>query len=252
VEDRDQVGPFRKLSHGRIAHGLQYLDDNKQDWPTLYYGRSSAVGITFDHLRHVHKGPLRVGVVGLGTGTIATYGRPEDLFRFYEINPDVDWFARNHFTFLSRSQARLETVPGDARLSLDRELADSGSQQYDLLVVDAFRNDAIPIHLLTRECGETYFRHLKENGVLLLHISNRYLDLEPVVRGLAAAHALPVVRCHAGLEPERGAITSTWMAVTRNTALSERLRAADETPVQELPGEILWTDDFSALWQVLR
>lgn len=251
VEDRDVIGPFRKLAHGRIAHGMQYADDDKQDWPTLYYGRHSAVGITFDHLRTGH-GPLRVGVVGLGTGTIASYGRSGDVFRFYELDPDVEWFARRHFAFLSRSQASVATVPGDARLSLERELAESGSQQYDLLVVDAFRNDAIPVHLLTRECGESYFRHLKENGSLLLHISNRLVDLEPVVRGLAGAYDRPVVRCHAGFEPERGGITATWMVVTRNPALRKRLLEADETPRQKRSGELLWTDDFSALWPVLR
>lgn len=251
IDDKDDVGPLRKLAHGRIAHGLQYVEDDKQDWATLYFGRLSAVGITFDQLRAEH-GPLRVGVVGLGTGTIATYGRSGDVLRFYELDPDVDWFARNHFTFLSRSAASPVTILGDARVSLERELADSGSQQYDLLIVDAFRSDAIPSHLLTRECAETYFRHLKEDGALLFHISNRCVDLEPVVRGLAAAHDRPVARCHAGFESERGAVTATWMVVTRNSGLRSRLMAADEMPGQSEPGEILWTDDFSALWPVLR
>jgi hypothetical protein len=251
VDGADSVGPFRKLAHGRIAHGLQYVDEDKQDWATLYFGRRSAVGITFDYLRDAPT-PLRVGLVGLGTGTIAVYGRPGDLFRFYELNPDVDWFAREYFTFVSRSRAPVETVLGDARLSLEREFADSGSQQFDLLIVDAFRNDAIPIHLLTRECGETYFRHLKEDGALLFHISNRFVDLEPVVRGLAAAHDRPAVRVHAGFEPERGAESVTWMVVTRNSGLRERLTSADETPERESTGEVLWTDDFSALWPLIK
>jgi hypothetical protein len=251
VDGTDGVGPFRKLAHGRIAHGLQYVDEDKQDWATLYFGRRSGVGITFEHLR-TSPVPLRVGLVGLGTGTIAVYGRPGDVFRFYEINPDVDWFAREHFTFVSRSRAHVETVLGDARVSLEQEFAAAGSQQYDLLIVDAFRNDAIPVHLLTRECGATYFRHLKEGGALLFHISNRFIDLEPVVRGLAAAHDLTAVHIHAGFEPERGAESVTWMVVTRNTGLRERLAAADETPGQESTKEVLWTDDFSALWPLIE
>jgi spermidine synthase len=133
-----------------------------------------------------------------------------------------------------------------------REFESSGSQRYDVLIVDAFQNDAIPTHLLTQECGDTYFRHLQENGVLLVHISNRFLDLESVVRGLAAAHRIPVVRVHAGMEPERGAATATWMVLTRNESLRERLVAVDETPSAGALGEVFWTDDFSAIWPVMR
>jgi spermidine synthase len=153
---------------------------------------------------------------------------------------------------VGRSAARVETVIGDARVSLESELESFGSQQYDLLVVDAFRNDAVPIHLLTRECGVLYFRHLKEDGALLLHISNRFVDLEPVVRGLAATHNVPVLRVQAGSEPERGAISATWMVATTNEGLRQRLAAAGETPNVEATGRVLWTDDFSALWPVIR
>jgi hypothetical protein len=252
IDGTDDVGPYRKLAHGRIAHGLQYVAEDKLDWATLYYGRRSAVGITFDSIRAAAPGPLRVGLLGMGIGTTAAYGSPGDVFRFYELNTDVDWFARQHFSLIKRSPAHVETIIGDARLTLEREFASAGSQEFDLLFVDAFRNDAVPVHLLTRECGETYFRHLKDDGVLLFHISNRFVDLEPVVRGLAAAHNCPAVRVHAGFEPERGAESVTWMVVTRNAALRERLAAADETSTVESQREILWTDDFSALWPLLK
>ncbi len=251
VDGEDEVGRYRKLAHGRIAHGLQYVDEDKQDWATLYFGRRSAVGITFEHLRTA-PGPLRVGIVGLGTGTIATYGLAGDVFRFYELNPDVDWFAREYFTNVKRSPAHVEILLGDARVSLERELESAGSQEYDLLIVDAFRNDAIPIHLLTRECAAIYFRHLKDSGALLLHISNRFVNLEPVVRGLAAANSRPVVRVHAGAEPERGAKSGTWMVVTNDDRLRSRLAAASESPDENTAEQILWTDDFSALWQIIR
>src|SRR5204862_189610 len=128
-----------------------------------------------------------IGVVGLGTATVTTYGKTGDYIRIYEINPQVRQIAQTRFTYLSNCEARVEIVLGDARLSLERE----EPQQFDILVLDAFSSDAIPVHLLTKECFAIYQRHMKPDGVICVHISNRYLTLQPVVLGLADHFQFP-------------------------------------------------------------
>src|SRR5581483_3433296 len=158
VEDPDDPkGPdaVRKLVHGTINHGQQFLDPQKRDWPTTYYGPNSGVGLAIREAEE--HGPDRVGVIGLGTGTIASYGRPGDYIRYYDINPLVIRLAKSEFTFLKDCKAKLDIALGDARLSLERE----PSQQFDVLAVDAFSGDSIPVHLLTREAFELYFRQLR-------------------------------------------------------------------------------------------
>src|SRR5207248_4401523 len=161
---------------GTIVHGKQFLDPDRRGLPTSYYGPRSGIGLALLDAR-AH-GPLRVGVVGPGAGTLAAYGRAGDVFRFYDINSGVVELARSEFTFLKDSPAKVEVALGDARLSLERERP----QNFDVLALDAFSSDAIPVHLLTVEAFKTYLRHLKPGGVLAVHISNRYLDLVPVVQ----------------------------------------------------------------------
>ena len=175
VEEGDTV---RTLIHGTIDHGRQFLSSQRRRQPTTYYGHQSGIGLTLDNMG---PSPVRVGVIGLGTGTLAAYGRPGDYYCFYEINPLVVEVARNYFTFLSDSRAEVKIVLGDGRLSLDGE----PPQEFDVLALDAFSGDAIPVHLLSREAFQLYFRHLKPEGVLALHVTNRSLDLPPVVQKTA-------------------------------------------------------------------
>ncbi|MBX3438562.1 MAG: fused MFS/spermidine synthase, partial [Planctomycetaceae bacterium] len=183
--ERDAAVNAMVLRHGQIVHGLQRLDPGEELTPTTYYERRSGVGRAMELLQSRNES-LRVGVVGLGVGTLAAYGRPGDLLRFYEINDEVDRLARTCFTFLNRTRARVETVLGDARLSL----ASEPPQQYDLLVLDAFSGDAIPTHLLTREAFAEYLRHLTPEGIIAIHISNLHFDLRPVVDAIADEYGL--------------------------------------------------------------
>ncbi|MFZ5831944.1 MAG: fused MFS/spermidine synthase, partial [Planctomycetota bacterium] len=165
----------RNLLHGRINHGRQFLEEAKRQTPTTYFGERSGIGLAMRY--HRSGQPRRIGIIGLGAGTLAAYGRSDDTMRFYELDPDVLRLAEEYFTFLGDSAARVETVLGDARLSLEAEWEAEGSQQFDLFVVDAFSGDAIPVHLLTREAMALYLRHLKPDGMLAFHISNRHFDL---------------------------------------------------------------------------
>ena len=155
----------RTLVHGTITHGLQYMAKERRRLHTTYYGSASGVGIAIENTRHSAQ---RVGMIGLGTGTIASYGRAGDYYRIYEINPLVLEVARREFTYLLDCPAKVDVVLGDARLSLERE----PSQQFDVLAVDAFSGDAIPVHLLTLETFRLYFRHLRPDGILAVHVSN--------------------------------------------------------------------------------
>ncbi len=229
----EAAGRVRKLIHGRVMHGFQFDDDMRRSWPTAYYGRKSAPGLVLG----ADGGPRRIGVIGLGVGTLAAYGRPGDEIRFYEINPTVIDFARKHFTFLRDSRAAVTVAEGDARVLLDREPA----RQFDVLAIDAFSSDAIPAHLLTREAYAVYRRHLKPDGVLLFHISNRYLDLAPVVLGLSDRAA----RIATPADPSAGASETTWMAIGAHPAL-----AGARVPEGVRP--IVWTDDFSSLFSVWK
>ncbi|MDJ0866979.1 MAG: fused MFS/spermidine synthase, partial [Myxococcota bacterium] len=175
---------FRALWHGAVRHGMQWTDAARRRVPTTYYGPESggtlAITAHPERMARLRREPgwtpLHVGVVGLGVGTLATYGHPGDHFRFYEIDEEVLSLAREYFTFLEDSAASVEVVLGDARIRLTEELASSGSQRFDVLVLDAFSSDSVPMHLLTREAFELYAAHLEPDGVLAIHVSNRHLD----------------------------------------------------------------------------
>ncbi|MBI5491146.1 MAG: fused MFS/spermidine synthase [Deltaproteobacteria bacterium] len=234
------------LQHGGTIHGLQFTDPDRRLRPTAYYGPSSGVGRA---LAAPAGGPdRRIGAIGLGVGTIAAYGRPGDILRFYELNPAVVELARTRFTFLRDSKARVDVVLGDARLALEREPANG----FDLLVVDAFGGDAVPMHLLTSEAFATYVRHLRPRGMLAFHVSSRHLDLAAVV--LAQAVRLGWTSCvvdDPGGEP--GILPSDWVLLAPD-------RAAFEAPAwrgacapagshrQVRP----WTDERASLLDVVR
>jgi SAM-dependent methyltransferase len=236
------------LRHGRITHGLQFVEPKQALWPTAYYGEESGIGLAMQALPD--RG-ARLGLVGLGVGTLTAYSRPDDVVRIYEINPEVEKVARTRFTYLNRCACKVEVVPGDARLSLERE----PSQQFDLLALDAFNSDSIPVHLLTREAFEVYDRHLKTNGILALHISNHYLDLEPVVAGLAQRFHFQSARIEYDEMPDQWWLyPSTWVLLTRDPNLlsSPELAVATSTPSTNSPAVPLWTDDYASLFRILR
>jgi spermidine synthase len=241
-----------RLNHGRIVHGKQYQAANKRREPTSYYGRDSGVGLAIHHHPRRFLG-LRIGVVGLGVGTLAAYGMKGDVIRFYEINPDVLKLAgpkAETFTYVGDSNARIEFAIGDARIEMERELAQGKPQRFHVLALDAFSSDAIPVHLLTREALDVYVRHLAPDGILAIHISNRSVDLAPVVRALAQHAGLAYVV----ISPSDGHLTwtNTWALLARDPALLADQEIADAAEKEEGPDNILWTDDYSNLLRVLK
>jgi hypothetical protein len=250
-EMSDANGVLRELVNGRVRHGWQYLADAERGWPTAYYGPHSGAGIALEALAGTKR---RVAVIGLGTGTLAAWGRPGDSFRFYEIDPNVELAASAWFTFLKDSPARTETVLGDARVQLERELAAGHSGDFEAIAVDAFLGDAIPIHLLTAECAEVYRRRLAPGGLLLLHISNGSLDLRPVARGLARSLGWKAALFVSGAHQETGEIGSTWVLLTADARFLEQPAIADRVTPWPEGGRapIVWTDDFASLWHAIR
>jgi spermidine synthase len=195
---------------------------------------------------------MRIGAVGLGAGTIAAWGDTGDAMRFFEINPAAETYARQYFTFLSDSRATVDVVLGDARLSLERELRDGiGSRAYDVLAIDAFTGDAIPVHLLTREAFALYFAVMNPDGVLALHVSNRYLELVPVVRGLARELGLEALEIEQDQDAWNAVEASTWMLVTRDGAFIERVQESAQ-PAEADARSLIWTDTFSSVIRVLK
>lgn len=235
----------RRLIHGVIMHGEQYLAPERRAEPTTYYGPDAGVSRV---IRASMNGPMRVGVVGLGTGTLATYGRQGDVYRFYEINPQVVDVAQREFFFLSDSPAKIETVLGDARLAMERE----APQNYDILVVDAFSSDSIPVHLVTRQAMAVYLKHIRSDGVIAFHVTNRFLKLAPVVKRIADEYGLRTALIVDEAE-ETDLAKTDWVLVTRNGRLLDRedlARAAEK--IQEIPHLRVWTDDFNNLFQILK
>jgi hypothetical protein len=249
MERKDNNGPFRELQHGRTRHGIEYLDLSRRDWPTSYYGPHSGVAIALNALGQPKR---RIAVVGLGTGTLAAWGRAGDTFRFYEINPDVEPIARSWFWFLRDSKARTEVVLGDARVQLGRELAAGQSQDFDLIAVDAFSGDSIPMHLLTTECADIYRRRLTSGGVLALHISNRVLNLDPVARGMARYLGWTAVQISSVDDSKTGESSSRWVLITSDAGFLERAGLSQRASGWSDSAPITWTDDFASLWQVLK
>lgn len=243
---REQVipplGTVRTMVHGGTVHGGQALANTLEAVPRYYYGRDSGVGLVLQR----PAGPQRVGVVGLGVGTLAAYGRHGDFYRFYEINPLVWQLALSHFTFLRDSGAAVKVVLGDARLSLESE----PDQNFDTLILDAFSGDSIPIHLLTREAFQCYFRHLKSDGVIAVHISNRYLDLRPVVSRNAAASGRLALQVVSPPEPAQAILAAEWILITNRGSFQNELQGRGTLLV---PGNAHpWTDQYSNILSVLK
>lgn len=240
------------LFHGKTLHGIQFTDEQRQLLPTAYYNENSGVGLMMK--KYLKDQPVKVAVVGLGIGTLAAYGRRGDQFDFYEINPEVEQLANDYFTFLSKSAANVRVVPGDARLSLEKS---EGTHDTDLLVVDAFSGDSVPVHLLTAEAIQVYLDHLKPNGIVAIHASTQHLRLIPVVVRLAEHHGIPCRIFTTRPAPEREVIEdlATWILLTRNQQFleDEEVKAKHQQPTgEDAQPTSLWTDKFSALYEIVR
>ena len=244
AKDDDATTRYRSLVHGAILHGEQWMDEKYKRAATTYYKPDSGVGKAILALEGQ---AARVGVIGLGTGTLATYGDADDVYRFYDINPAVERVARRYFTFLSDSPAKIEVVLGDARLALERE----PPQQFDVLVVDAFSGDSIPVHLITVEAVGSFLRHVKPSGVIAYHVSNRFLDLKPVLLAIAEKHGLEYA--FVDQRDKDGGTTSDWVLLSRDKKIILRPEIVASTePVAPRPEWRVWTDSFNNLIQVFK
>lgn len=241
-----ELNTVRTLTNGTINHGEEYVNVARRRLPTTYYGPNTGVGIAIREKQK--KGAIRVGVVGLGTGTLAAYGRLGDYFRYYEINPLVPPITRGQFYFVPNCPAKLDIAMGDARLSLERE----APEHFDLLVVDAFSSDAIPVHLLTKEAMALFFRHLQPDGVLAVHISNRYLDLQPVVEGEAAVLGKQTRTIDTEDDPTVDVFSATWVLVFRPESGFNPPEFFSSADIKSRRKVRLWTDDYSNLFQIVK
>ena len=259
-EDADQpLLHIRELLNGRILHGSQFVDEDLRLTPTTYYDYSSGIGTALMRFPNpetelISPTPMRVATVGLGTGTIAAYAGAGDFYCFYEINPNVRLLAQKEFSYLSDAQDRGATISielGDARISLERQ----EPQQYDIIALDAFSGDAIPAHLLTREAFAEYLRHLNDHGVIAVHISNRHLDLTPVIGGIAEHYQYSLILVESEDRGLTGEAASDWLLLTRNENFLQ------DSVVRELGEDVQpddyksirpWTDQFSNLFEILE
>jgi SAM-dependent methyltransferase len=248
--DPGSLEATRTLTHGTINHGEEYLNIARRDLPTTYYGPNTGIGIA---IREKQKtGAVRIGVIGLGTGTTAAYGRLGDYIRYYEINPLVLELAKKEFYFLKDCKAKLDVVMGDARLSLEQELQDGQPQNLDVLAVDAFSSDSIPVHLLTKEAMDLYFRHLKPDGILAVHISNRYLNLQPVLEGEVRATQKTARVVDTEDDDTQDVFGATWVLITSPATGFKGETLTNSAPLDSQRSVRLWTDDYSNLFKILK
>ncbi|MEO8385839.1 MAG: fused MFS/spermidine synthase [Betaproteobacteria bacterium] len=238
----------RSLVHGAILHGDQYMDPPYNRSATTYYKTKSGIGrILLLKDKLAPDKPRKVGIIGLGTGTIAVYGGKGDIYRFYEINPAVVTIARRDFTYLKDSEAKIEISLGDARLNLERE----APQGFDVLAVDAFSSDSIPVHLITLEAVQIFEKHMKPDGVIAFHVSNRFLDLKPVVKLIAEQRGLHVAWVRDSYDD--GSTTSDWVLLSKDNSQFLKSEILDGSYIiSPAPKLRVWTDDFNNLLQVLK
>jgi hypothetical protein len=240
----------RRLLHGVILHGEQSTIAPDRLEPGTYYARTSGVGRAIEAKQAT--GPVRLGVVGLGVGTLSAYGRAGDTVRFYELDPDVLALAKNYFSYLGSSPSQLDFVIGDARLSMERESARGALQGYDVLAIDAFSSDSIPVHLITREAIDLFMQHLAPDGILAIHISNRFLDLKPVLANIAQSLGLAVRLVTDSPSGAGSASLTDWVLIARTEAPFGHALLDVAEPIEPNPAFSLWTDQFNNLLDVLK
>ena len=240
-----------RLVHGAILHGEQYPNEKWRLLPTTYYTPTSGFGRAVNLQREISpktNNTQRIGMIGLGVGTVAAYCREGDICRIYEINAEVERLARKHFTYLADSKAKVSVVLGDARLSLERE----ASNQFNVLAVDAFSGDSIPMHLITQEAVRAFMAQVTGNGILAYHVSNRFLNLAPVLAEIAAKEKLAGVVVEDPAQKDNSLhSSSTWVLLAHNAETLKGIGAAGVT-LERTAGAPLWTDDFNNLWSVVK
>lgn len=253
--DKHSGAPVRFLVNGAIYHGSQFQSAALRRVPTTYYGEGSGAGVALRlHPRRSIGVPLSVGVVGLGAGTLAAYCEKGDAFRLYEINPAVIALARSHFSYLADCPGEVAVVEGDARLALEEEMKSRPDEHFDVLLIDAFTDDAIPTHLLTQEVFALYRQRVESShGILAVHVSNKHLELAPLVGALAREAGWEAILVEAPGAPERGEVFSQWVLASSDATVLHHQRLASTTvPLQVWKaGEPLWSDDYSSIFQVL-
>jgi hypothetical protein len=258
AERSTDKGTMRSLVHGRVTHGMQFQDEALRRTPVAYYGVESGLGVVEAVLRKPdaetgQRRTIRTGAVGLGAGILAAYSQKGDTIRFYEINPEVVRLASEYFSYLSDTDANVEMVEGDARISMEQERAHGESQQFDLLVLDAFSGDAVPLHLLTRQAFALYDYHLTPRGVMAVHISSQHLDMAPLIFGLARDGDKQAVLIDDPHRDDPRYLSSRWVLVTRDANL---LKAPEVTCRAGAPGDpstwLCFSDDYSNLLQLVK
>jgi SAM-dependent methyltransferase len=258
TNDRQGQPLYRSLTHGTTLHGRQNLLPELETVPTTYYARRSGVGLALANADALYGARSRIGVVGLGSGTLSCYARPGQAWTFFEIDPAMVEVARNRFSFLSRCAPRARIVLGDARISLKER---QGANSLDILAVDAFSSDSVPMHLLTREALQVYGRAVQRSGIVLFHISNRYLDLKPVVAELAAREGWRAAMLQYVPEDDEEVLNATisvWIALSRDPATLDRLialsgdDAAYWEEVEPRPGFEGWSDDHASILPIIN
>jgi hypothetical protein len=239
----------RRLVDGITSHGAQSLNEDEKHLPLAYFSHQSGIGLLLNSVKKAND--LNMGIIGLGTGTLAAYGDAQDTITFYELNPDVIRVADTHFSYLSDTKAQVSTILGDGRLSLSKR--DPAQVPFNVFVVDAFSSDSIPKHLLTIEAFELYWQNLDKDGVLALHISNNYIDLLPVIKAAAVELETELVYFSQGTNAEEGS-SADWVLMTNNRDIlyDKALLNASTRGVTENTNELLWTDNFSSIAPLLK
>ncbi|MCS5712062.1 fused MFS/spermidine synthase [Candidatus Berkiella aquae] len=252
IERNDQLS-IRELRHGNTLHGMQFLNPQRQQWPTTYYTRNAGVGLAIEYLHEHLQRPINIAVIGLGTGTIASLALPKDHIDFYEVDENVNEFAHRYFTFLKQSAATTDVIVGDARLSMVKKRFAKDFKAYDLIVADAFNGDAIPFHLLTEEAMSLYRQLLAKDGIIAFHISNIFINLVPVTSQLAQKQGFEHYWLKNNSDRKIGQAKSDWVLVSANPELASWFAAHHITP--ERPDsnyKIDWTDDNNSILPLLK
>jgi len=244
--------PYRKMAHGQTIHGIQFLDPKLKKMPTAYFTTNSGIGLVFKTYRKLFpQKHFNIGVIGLGAGTIAAYGRAGDQIKFYEIDPDVITGAHKYFSFISDTKASVSIVTGDARLSLEQEIRQGEIQEYDIFVLDAFSSGTIPVHLLTEEAFEIYAQHLKPRGVFAFHISNIYFDFSPIIKSMADKYNYHVLFTNTwgdGLPR----VHSSWAILSKSERFMKKSNFEPYLTRGKIKIVIPWRDDFSNVISLLK
>ncbi len=244
------------MYHGQINHGIQFQDPKKKRNATSYYSPRSGIGFAIrKHPKRLKNQSIHVGILGLGSGALSVYCRAKDKFVYYEIDPNVERIARKYFTYLNDGGKQIEVVLGDGRISMERELKEQGSRNFDILVIDAFSGDGIPIHLLTKEAFELYFQHLNSDGILAIHITNRHIDLKPLVYNMGKKFNMDTVFIKKSRKRSNGFKGTTWVLISNNQKFMQHPRVlanVDPWPTSVQEKEIIWTDNYSNLVELLK